>query len=118
MGCAYDGTINQTGGVDMDVEQLKMVIDMISGMGEQAKGAFIWWLIITQAQAYIFGLIWSAIGLLVIIKTPKLIKMCWNDSVTTQRLREAADVGYCFSNRELDKACAVLKQHYRTFKKD
>ena len=92
----------------MGPEELKLIIEAFKELGVEAKGAFIWYLILEYVPAFLIGLLWTGIGFFTVYKSMKLILSFQNDA----RLREAAGVSICWSTSELSRACDVLREHY------
>ena len=92
----------------MNIEQLKMVIDLLQSVGLEGKELFIWWMALTKGIPAVFGLIWSAIAVFLISKCFRLIA----EQTKINQLRDAAGVQIYFSSDELEKAKKVLREHY------
>jgi hypothetical protein len=96
----------------MDLESLKQITEIINTIGATSKEAFLWWLIISNASTYIFGLIWSSIGFYTIAKLIYFIPKISKSVNNLERLSKSAGEGCYFTEKELQKACSVLEKHY------
>ena len=92
----------------MNIEQLKMVIDLLQSVGLEGKELFIWWMALTKGITAMFGLIWTAIAVFFISKFFRFI----SEQTKLDQLRDAAGVQLCFNSAELEKAKKVLREHY------
>lgn len=92
----------------MDIENLKLIISAVNELGVDSKEVFMWWLILTYGSTYLFGLIWSVISIFIL----KYFYSVLNGNSQLEQLRKAAGVSERFSQRELEKACRVLKDYY------
>ena len=92
----------------MNIEQLKMVIDLLQSVGLEGKELFIWWMALTKGIIVIFGLIWSVIAALAINRLLKFVP----GHTQLDQLRDAAGVAGYFNSAELEKAKKVLREHY------
>ena len=100
----------------MNIEQLKMVIDLLQSVGLEGKELFIWWMALAKGIPTVFGLIWSAIAVFFISKFFRFIseqsQLRDPEQSKLDQLRDAAGVSICFSSNELEKAKKVLREHY------
>ena len=92
----------------MNIEQLKMVIDLLQSVGLEGKELFIWWMALTKGISAVFGLMWTAIAVFFISKSFRLIA----EQSKLDQLRDAAGVAGYFNSAELEKAKKVLREHY------
>jgi len=94
----------------MDIEQLKMVIEVLNNLGANAKVGFIVWIIVSFGHVYLFGAVWSLIGFSVLKWGYGLAKT----AMLSTKLKESADISYQWSEDELKRACEILKEnvHY------
>ena len=90
----------------MEIENLKLIIEMINTIGANSKDAFIWWLLIVYGKTYLFGLIWSAIGLVVFSKLFRIM----SGLQVSERLRVSASVSIWFTEY-IDRASNVLREN-------
>ena len=93
----------------MNIEQLKMVIDLLQSVGLEGKELFIWWMALTKGIPAVFGLIWSVIAALTIHRLLQFVP----GQKQIDQLMDAAGVAFYFSSDELEKAKKVLREHYQ-----
>ena len=91
----------------MDIESLKMVIDMMKEIGTNGREVFVWWLIAYYAKFYIFGFLWTGIGFFSIKSACNLIK----EYTINNQFKQAAGVGIGWSDNEKVRAISLLSEN-------
>ena len=93
----------------MDIEQLKLIIEMVNTLGGSAKEVFVWWLVMSKGPIIVFGIIWTIVGFCAIRWGYFLI----HSLLAGERLRKAAEVRISWSESELTRAETILRKHYQ-----
>lgn len=96
----------------MDVELVQQLTEAFSRLGGEAKGAMIWYLVLTRLPDLILGAAWTIIGGAAVFKALKLARNLIHANHASAVLRRAAGVSVCWSRSELDRACNALSEHY------
>ena len=97
----------------MDIEQLKMILDMASVAGAGGKEMFYMYLGVSLFKSFCTAV---SILFLVFCAYKLILRFISNESDLT-KLVEASGVYHCFNKRELNLACAVLRTYYQVEKK-
>lgn len=93
----------------MDIEQLRMILDMVSAAGANGKELFCTFMWVSVLKTFSSSCLIFAFLFYVV----KLINKIITDYGDAERLRRAAGVSYRWSESELELACAILKQHFQ-----
>ena len=93
----------------MDIEQLKLILDVLGAAGAGSKEMFY----IFMAADMLKTAVITCIVLFVVYHAVKILSKLVSDNSESDKLRRAAGVGYQWSENELDLACAILKQHFK-----
>jgi hypothetical protein len=93
----------------MDIEQLKLIINTINSLGANAKEGFIWWLVVDKVPGMLFGVAWTVILAYVIKRGLDMVR----GVLASSRLMESAGVTVYWSNKEINRACAILRKYFR-----
>ena len=91
----------------MDLASLKEIMETLNQMGESAKDAFMWWMVIKAAPTILFGGAWTVIAA-VAIKSAHAI-FCNN--LASERIRRAAGVGYRWNSEDLESFLRGLESN-------
>lgn len=97
----------------MDIEQLKMILDAASVAGAGGKEMFYMYLGVSLFKSFCA---FASISFFVFCGYKLILRFTANESDLT-KLVEASGVYHCFSKRELNLACTVLRTYYQVEKK-
>lgn len=83
----------------MDIEQVKLIVDLIKDLGVQGKEGLIWWLIIKEVLPLIA---WSAFGFTTITFAYRLLHSCsYGAPLLTLRKKLFPHIGGYLSDEEV-----------------
>ncbi len=88
----------------MSSENVQALIEALSGLGDGAKEAFIWYVVMHYGVGLLKAFVVAGVILLVAFKIARLI----TSAISSDKLRIAAKVKSHFTDNELEKACNVL----------
>jgi len=93
----------------MDIESLKQVVEILKGLGSEAREVVIIYLIATKLPGVIFGAIWTGVGCFVITRVLAFAR----SYVSGDRMRNATGVSiYSWDTDKVEKACAILRREW------
>lgn len=81
----------------MNIEELKLILDMLGQLGAQGKEAFVWWVVLDKIPSL---LIWIFVLATVCFMSNKLYKACLESTQAHQDLRHIAIMlGVCTADK-------------------
>jgi len=92
----------------MDMEQLKLIIELAEKAGENGSDLFIAYLVMDKLPGLIGSITFLVFVAVVVWQGLRILK----DANSLEVLRKAAGVGICFDDRELRKAAKCLEENY------
>ncbi len=94
----------------MDIEQLREVVGLIQSLGDDAKGAFLWYLACAYGPNALFSAAWTAIGGTVVIRISTAAVKAIRIGIIDERLKAAAGYRGPWLEREVARACEILRE--------
>jgi hypothetical protein len=91
----------------MNIEELKVVMQTLSALGEQGKSAFIWWLVLSELPRFFVALAWAAGFTLVLSKVVSGFKYC---SYAASGIRQIRSIFGVSSNYQDDLTASDVQQ--------
>ena len=87
------------------MEELKVVLEMVQGLGGEAKSAFVWWLVITRLPGFILGLVGWSVAIIALQRIGMILWGLTTMKVFQQRLGYSGDM----TRRECDHIVRVFE---------
>ena len=92
----------------MNIDELKMILDAVQSVSGMGANVAYWYL----GLHILDQLLSVGVGIAVMYTFFISLRYTLRCFSASERLREASDVYSHFSNEELAKACAILREHY------
>jgi hypothetical protein len=88
----------------MEIETLLELINAFQSLGDEAKEAFVWYLLLEYVPSFVLGTIWTVIGGVTIVRIVRLLQSL----VTSEQLCRAA--GHeAWTEARINEACDKLR---------
>ncbi len=93
----------------MDIDQLKLVLEAIQGLGSETKSVLIWYLVLTATPK----ILWCFGGVSLLWGVIRTIRYGLQKALTLDEIRKATDTRGEFTGEEWGIVLKCLREHYK-----